>query len=172
MGGTQAALTSDPTQSVLATGRHGRYRRIGLPLVMGAGTDVVSNAIQRLRGGVVPVTSYTGKPFGDDTARADNARTLVGEGVPGAGVTGQLGSDPAPLRQIRLADPRLRFAELSSRSQSEQFRNRVLATSVPRHTRTYQRHDFIRAGTSPRSTMPTAAAFRRCEACRPWTPTG
>ena len=142
MGGTQAALTSDPTQSFWPQVATGAIAGSAFPLVMGAGTDVVSNAIQRLRGGVVPVNPYTGKPFGDDTARADNARTLVGEGVPVQ--ASQVSSDPI----LHLSDKYGSQIPGSGspnfvQNQSEQFRNRVLQRASPGTADTNATPDFI-----------------------------
>ena len=130
-GGTQAGLTSDPSQPLAPQVGTGAGWGAGISTGLGAVSDIVSNALKRLTGGVVRTDPYTPGQVPDQTIeRARQATLLQGEGV--------------PLQASQISnDPYLQFANKYGsqapgsgstdflQNQQQRFRNAALRRAAP-----------------------------------------
>ena len=91
-GGTQAALTSDPSQPLGPQIKSGIITGAAIPAAGGLATDVGSNAVRRVTGRVTPINPYDGNVLDTQRAKAEHAQVLLDEGVPISG--SQVSNDP------------------------------------------------------------------------------
>ena len=141
-GGTQAGLTSDPTQPLAPQIEAGAITAGVLSPATGLVLDPITNAIRRLMGNTVPVRSQTGTPYNVDTARATQGQTLLNEGVPVQ--ASQVSPDPVLQTADKIGAPVPGSGSANFlKGQQEDFRNAALQRVDPTERGSIVDQNFI-----------------------------
>ena len=152
IGGAQSGLTSDPTQPLLPQIIGGVEGGAGSGLTFGAGGDIISNAIKRLTGGVIPVNSYTGQVNPIVENKAANAQSLINQSIPIK--ASQISNDPVLSFMSKYGEklPGSGAGDFSD-YQAQQARNAVIQRASPGSTSSLAGPDFIKSADANTSQM-------------------